>query len=93
VFAQCGMVSQSTGENKMNNENRIMTAQEESEAAKVPSKQLLNVISKIEKLVAKYKVLVEEFRNDQSNDELRDSLVSILIKISEVSKENATAWW
>jgi len=77
----------------MNNENRIMTAQEESEAAKVPSKQLLNVISKIEKLVAKYKVLVEEFRNDQSNDELSDSLVSILIKISEVSKENATAWW
>jgi len=77
----------------MNNDNRIMTAEEESEAAKVPSKQLLNVISKIEKLVAKYKVLVEEFRNDQSNDELRDSLVSILIKISEVSKENATAWW
>jgi hypothetical protein len=92
VFAQCGMLSQSTGENKMN-DNRIMTAEEESEAAKVPSKQLLNVISKIEKLVAKYKVLVEEFRNDQSNDELRDSLVSILIKISEVSKENATAWW
>ena len=77
----------------MNNDNRIMTAEEESKAAKVPSKQLLNVISKIEKLVAKYKVLVEEFRNDQSNDELRDSLVSILIKISEVSKENATAWW
>jgi len=75
------------------NENRIMTAQEETESSKVPSKQLLNVISKIEKLVAKYKVLVEEFRNDQSNDELRDSLVSILIKISEVSKENATAWW
>jgi predicted house-cleaning noncanonical NTP pyrophosphatase (MazG superfamily) len=93
VFAQCGMVSQSTGENKMNNDNRIMTAEEESEAAKVPSKQLLNVISKIEKLVAKYKELVQEFRNDQSNDELRDSLVSILIKISEVSKENATAWW
>ena len=77
----------------MNNDNRIMTAQEETESSKVPSKQLLNVISKIEKLVAKYKVLVEEFRNDQSNDELRDSLVSILIKISEVSKENATAWW
>ena len=75
------------------NDNRIMTAEEESEAAKVPSKQLLNVISKIEKLVAKYKELVQEFRNDQSNDELRDSLVSILIKISEVSKENATAWW
>jgi len=92
VFAQCGMVSQSTGENKMN-DNRIMTAEEETQASKVPSKQLLNVISKIEKLVAKYKVLVEEFRNDQSNDELRDSLVSILIKISEVSKENATAWW
>jgi hypothetical protein len=92
VFAQCGMVSQSTGENKMN-DNRIMTAEEEAQASKVPSKQLLNVISKIEKLVAKYKVLVEEFRNDQSNDELRDSLVSILIKISEVSKENATAWW
>jgi predicted house-cleaning noncanonical NTP pyrophosphatase (MazG superfamily) len=93
VFAQCGMVSQSTGENKMNNENRIMTAEEETQASKVPSKQLLNVISKIEKLVAKYKELVQEFRNDQSNDELRDSLVSILIKISEVSKENATAWW
>jgi len=77
----------------MNNDNRIMTAEEESEASKFPSKQLLNVISNIEKLVAKYKVLVEEFRNDQSNDELRDSLVSILIKISEVSKENATAWW
>jgi hypothetical protein len=92
VFAQCGMVSQSTGENKMN-ENRIMTAEEETQASKVPSKQLLNVISKIEKLVVKYKVLVEEFRNDQSNDELRDSLVSILIKISEVSKDNATAWW
>jgi predicted house-cleaning noncanonical NTP pyrophosphatase (MazG superfamily) len=92
VFAQCGMVSQSTGENKMN-DNRIMTAEEETEASKVPSKQLLNVISKIEKLVAKYKELVQEFRNDQSNDELRDSLVSILIKISEVSKENATAWW
>ena len=77
----------------MNNENRIMTAEEETQASKVPSKQLLNVISKIEKLVAKYKELVQEFRNDQSNDELRDSLVSILIKISEVSKENATAWW
>ena len=75
------------------NENRIMTAEEETQASKVPSKQLLNVISKIEKLVVKYKVLVEEFRNDQSNDELRDSLVSILIKISEVSKDNATAWW
>jgi hypothetical protein len=92
VFAQCGTLSQSTGENKMN-DNRIMTAEEETEASKVPSKQLLNVISKIEKLVAKYKVLVEQFKNDQSNDELRDSLVSILIKISEVSKENATAWW
>ena len=79
----------------MNNDNRMirMTAEEETEASKVPSKQLLNVISKIEKLVAKYKELVQEFRNDQSNDELRDSLVSILIKISEVSKENATAWW
>ena len=79
----------------MNNDNRMrmMTAEEETEASKVPSKQLLNVISKIEKLVAKYKVLVEQFKNDQSNDELRDSLVSILIKISEVSKENATAWW
>ena len=80
----------------MNNDNRMMrmmTAEEETEASKVPSKQLLNVISKIEKLVAKYKVLVEEFRKDQSNDELRDSLVSILVKISEVSKENATAWW
>ena len=75
------------------NDNRIMTAEEETEASKVPSKQLLNVISKIEKLVAKYKELVEEFRKDQSNDDLRDSLVSILIKISEVSKENATAWW
>ena len=75
------------------NDNRIMTAEEETEVSKVPSKQLLNVISKIEKLVAKYKVLVEEFRKDQSNDELRDSLVSILVKISEVSKENATAWW
>ena len=77
----------------MNNDNRMMTAEEETEASKVPSKQLLNVISKIEKLVAKYKELVQEFRKDQSNDELRDSLVSILIKISEVSKENATAWW
>jgi hypothetical protein len=86
------MVSQSTGENKMN-DNRIMTAEEETEASKVPSKQLLNVISKIEKLVAKYKELVEEFRKDQSNDDLREKLVSILIKISEVSKENATAWW
>jgi len=75
------------------NENRIMTAEEETEASKVPSKQLLNVIEKIEKLVAKYKVLVEEFRKDQSNDDLREKLVSILIKISEVSKENATAWW
>ena len=73
------------------NDNRIMTA--EDEASKVPSKQLLNVIEKIEKLVAKYKELVQEFRKDQSNDDLRDSLVSILIKISEVSKENATAWW
>ena len=70
-----------------------MTAEEETEASKVPSKQLLNVISKIEKLVAKYKELVEEFRKDQSNDDLREKLVSILIKISEVSKENATAWW
>ena len=77
----------------MNNDNRMMTAEEETEASKVPSKQLLNVILKIEKLVAKYKELVQEFRKDQSNDELRDSLVSILIKISEVSKENATAWW
>jgi hypothetical protein len=85
------MLSQSTGENKMNNDNRMMTA--ETEASKVPSKQLLNVIEKIEKLVAKYKVLVEEFRKDQSNDDLREKLVSILIKISEVSKENATAWW
>ena len=75
------------------NENRIMTAEEETQASKVPSKQLLNVISKIEKLVAKYKELVEEFRKDQSNDDLREKLVSILIKISEVSKENATAWW
>ena len=75
----------------MNNDNRMMTA--ETEASKVPSKQLLNVIEKIEKLVAKYKVLVEEFRKDQSNDDLREKLVSILIKISEVSKENATAWW
>ena len=75
------------------NDNRIMTAEEETEASKVPSKQLLNVISKIEKLVAKYKELVEEFRKDQSNDDLREKLVSILIKISEVSKENATAWW
>ena len=87
------MLSQSTGENKMNNDNRIITAEEETEASKVPSKQLLNVIEKIEKLVAKYKVLVEEFRKDQSNDELREKLVSILVKISEVSKENATAWW
>ena len=77
----------------MNNDNRMMTAEEETEASKVPSKQLLNVILKIEKLVAKYKELVQEFRKDQSNDELRDSLVSILVKISEVSKENATAWW
>ena len=77
----------------MNNDNRMITEEEETEASKVPSKQLLNVISKIEKLVAKYKVLVEQFKNDQSNDELRDSLVSILVKISEVSKENATAWW
>jgi len=53
VFAQCGMLSQSTGENRMNNDNRMMTAEEETEASKVPSKQLLNVISKIEKLVAK----------------------------------------
>ena len=75
------------------NDNRIMTAEEETQASKVPSKQLLNVISKIEKLVAKYKELVEEFRKDQSNDDLREKLVSILIKISEVSKENATAWW
>ena len=75
------------------NENRIMTTEDETEASKVPSKQLLNVISKIEKLVAKYKELVQEFRKDQSNDDLREKLVSILIKISEVSKENATAWW
>ena len=77
----------------MNNDNRMMTAEEETEASKDPSKQLLNVISKIEKLVAKYKVLVEQFKNDQSNDDLREKLVSILVKISEVSKENATAWW
>lgn len=77
----------------MNEDNRIMTTEEEAEASKVPSKQLLNVISKIEKLVAKYKELVQEFRKDQSNDDLREKLVSILVKISEVSKENATAWW
>jgi hypothetical protein len=85
------MLSQRTGENKMN-ENRIMTTEDETQASKVPSKQLLNVISKIEKLVAKYKILVEEFRKDQSNDDLREKLVSILVNISEVSKENATAW-